>query len=294
MRSKIRAALIATALVSGALVVPGAGPAQAADTFPEYDRYFDVGPKSIPLVGTAFVPQGLTRVDDNTVAISYYDWRGNNPSVVTLFTLGGTHVATFTLDTKSHVGGIALTDKYFWVAGEGMVYRYPASVIRKKKSASLKQIGAFTNVKGKASYMQSDGNTIWVGNFNSTEKDWMYQYSVGSTGKLTYVQDRRTPSEVQGVIVTGNRIIWSTSEGRSNPGRIIVWPKSQAYDGSSKKGNFVKAPNMIEGIAYVNGQIRAVFESSANKYNGSPVGDGKGKADVIVKSLQHGTIPALP
>lgn len=277
-----------------ACVLLAASPATAADTFPECNKYFDTGPASIPLVGTAFVPQGLTRVDDNTVAISYYDWRGNNRSVITLFTLGGKHVATFTLDTKSHVGGIALTSKYLWVAGEGVVRRYPASVIRAKKSALLKQNAPATNVAGKASYMQAQGETLWVGNFNATSKDWMYQYQVQSNGTLRYLQDRRTPSEVQGVIVRGNRIIWSTSEGRLNPGRLIVWPYSKAYDGSSSTGNFVKAPNMIEGIAYVNGQIRAVFESSANKYNGSPVGDGNGKADVIVKSLQHGSIPPLP
>jgi hypothetical protein len=288
--------MLAVALMAGALVTAAATPALAADTFPEYDTYFDAGPKAIPLHDTKYVPQGLAKVDESTLAISYYDWTGASNSVVTLFTTSGEHLATLTLDTKSHVGGIAMTSSYFWVAGEGVVRRYPASVLRAKRSARLNQNGPAVDVAGKASYLGAQGETLWVGNFNSTATDWMYQYRVNSNGSLTYLQDRRTPSEVQGVVVTSNRIIWSTSEGRTNPGRLVVWPYSRAYDGSSTIGNFVKAPNMIEGIVLAGGRLRAVFESSADKYNGSapPAGDGNGAADVIVRSIHHGSIPPLP
>lgn len=294
---RTRRAVSVAVLISAALLVINAAPAQAADTFPEYDRYFDPGPAPIPYAGTKWVPQGLTKVDEKTLAISYYDWKGGSNSIVALTDrMSGRWLATYTLDIKAHVGGIAMTSDYFWVAADGMVFRYRASDVRRKTSGKLQQVGAFTNVRGKASYMQAQGETLWVGNFNSTAKDWMYQYQVGNKGLLTYLQDRRTPSEVQGVVVTSDRIIWSTSEGRTNPGRLIVWPYAKAYDGSSRTGNFVKAPNMIEGIVLAGGQLQAVFESGAAKYSGSPppAGDGQGKADVIVRTVQHGSIPPLP
>lgn len=296
MTSSVRTTLAAALLASASLLAPGmVSPAHAADTFPEYDRYFDTGPAQIPLHDTKWVPQGLARVGANVLAISYYDWTGqDNSRIILVDRATGERLRGYTLPNKSHVGGIATTDEYLWVAGEGVLRKYAFSSLLSTRSTPLVQIGDAIDVAGKASYLYAEGETLWVGNFNSTSRDWMYQYRVGGAGGLTYVQDRRTPSEVQGVIVTDNKIIWSTSEGRTNPGRLIVWPKGQAYDGSTDKGNALKAPNMIEGIVLSGGEIQAVFESGADRYNGSPDGDGMGTADVQVRTIQHGSIPPLP
>ncbi len=267
-----------------------------------YKRYFKVGDGRIPLHDTRWVPQGLARVDYNTLAISYYDSEYEKDSIVTLFTTDGRYLAELPLlgmkaNKDYHgVGGIAMTDKYFWVTDNGKLFRYPASVVRAKRNAHLKR-NDFEKVKGKASYLGvevgSDGpkETLWVGNFNLKAKDLMYQYNVKSDGSLEFKQSRRTPAQVQGVVVTHNRFIWSTSFCRNEPGRLIVWPRSYFYDGSSSIGNFVKAPNMIEGIVYAGDRLRAVFESSSDKYNGTM---GGSKADVIVRSIQHGSIPPVP
>ncbi len=94
-------------------------------------------------------------------------------------------------------------------------------------------------------------------------------------------------------MVTQDRFIWSTSFCRNEPGRLIVWPRSVDYNGLRSIGNFVKAPNMIEGIVYADGRLRAVFESSSDLFDGTD-GNSKGEADVIVRTIQHGSIPPLP
>ncbi len=277
-------------LIASLLLVPGSADAAPA-RYNEYYKYFDTGHAYIPYHDSRWVPQGLTKLGENQLVISYYDRFHTQKSRIAVINRStGKYVKMFNLDTTSHAGGLAMTDKYLWVASDGHLRRYARSALSGRSGGTL-HTQAYLPVKGKASYAFAEGNTVWIGTFNAAHRDWMYQYSVGSSGKLTYRQARYTPSQVQGVVVTSTRIVWAQSYGRDNDSKLIVWPRSKVYNGSTKIGNWVTAPNMTEGMVIAGGQIQVVYESGSDEYNGTADGNA---ADYIIRSVHHGSMPPLP
>jgi hypothetical protein len=285
-----RLALVLAVLLGSTVLVPTA--AQAAPSrFDEYYTYFDTGKKWIPFHDTRWVPQGLTKLGENTLVISYYDRSDKlNSRIALIDRVSGRYLRTYNLDVKAHVGGLAMTSKYFWVSEGGHLRRYARSALSGPSGGTL-HTQKRVDVKGHGSYVFAEGETLWTGTFNHYHRDWMYQYRVNGNGTLTYLQDRYTPSNVQGVVVTSTRIVWSQSYGRNSDSKLIVWPRSKAYNGSAKIGNWITAPNMSEGMVIAGGEIQVVFESGANAYNGHDDGDA---ASYIIRSVHHGKMPPLP
>lgn len=289
MGLRVRAAIAA----AFAVVLVGLLPmeAQAAPArYNEYYAYLDTGSSYIPYHDTRWVPQGLTKWGENLLVISYYDTYGTSNSRIAVINRGsGSYVKMFNLDTKGHVGGIAMTSKYLWVTVGSSLRRYSRSSLSGTSGGTLR---GQKDIPVKASsYAYAEGENVWVGRFNETSRDYMYRYSVGSTGGLTYREARYTPSQVQGVVVTSTRIVWAQSWGRDNDSTLVSWPRSRTYNGSSAIGNFVTAPNMAEGMVIAGGQLQIVFESGSDAYNGTKDGNS---ADYIIRSVHHGSIPALP
>lgn len=282
----------AAAMVVAALLVPATTAAAAPAQFDEYYRYFDVGPKWQLYAHTSWVPQGLTKLDESTLIISYYDAFETSNSIVALMDRAtGNWLRTYQLDIKGHVGGLAMTSGHLWVANGGRLYRYPRSQLSRASGTSLSS--TYSRPVAAASYAYAQNDAIWVGQFNSTARDSMYRYTVDGSGNLSSTYDQRvsTPSKVQGVIVTTTRIVWSQSEGRDNDSQLIFWPRGTTYNGSSTIGNWLTAPNMSEGMVIAGGEIQVIYESCSDKYDGTWDGNA---ADYIVCSVHHGTFPPLP
>ncbi|PJI94879.1 hypothetical protein [Luteimicrobium subarcticum] len=291
MKRFVRRTVAAVAAFSAlAAVVPAA--AQAAPSrYDEYYHYMDTGKAAIPYHDTRWVPQGMTKWGENDLVIAYYDRYHTQKSIISIIDrASGRYVKMFHLDTTAHVGGLAMTSKYLWVSEDGHLRRYLRSALSGTSGRTL-TTQARIAVAGKASYAFAEGEYVWVGTFNAEHRDWMYEYRVGSTGGLTYVQKKYTPSQVQGVVVTSSRIVWATSYGRDNDSHLVAWPRSTTYNGSSKIGNWVTAPNMAEGMVIAGGQLQVVYESSSDAYNGTADGNA---ADYIIRSVHHGSIPSLP
>ncbi len=282
--------ILVVALIASLLVVPGTANA-APSRYNEYYHYFDTGNAKIPYHDSRWVPQGLTKLGENRLVIAYYDRFHRYNSIITIIDRAtGRYVKTLHLDTKSHVGGLAMTKKYFWVTSEGYARRYDRNALSTASGRTIHQQKAIP-VRGSASYAVAEGETLWVGTFNEKHRDYMYQYAVGAKGALSFRQSRLTPSQVQGVVVTGTRFVWSQSWGRDNDSKLIVWPRSKVYSGSTKVGNWVTAPNMAEGMVIAGGQLQVVFESGSDAYNGTADGNA---ADYIIRSVHHGSMPSLP
>ena len=264
--------------------------AQAKSQYSEYDKYFNVGKRAIPAAGTKWVPQGLTNWGPDKLVISYYDGtygdsdykKRADSRIVIVDRASGKEITYFQLNTKRHVGGLAYTKGYIWVSMDSRLVRYSTSKFSQSRGSHIKA-GYEKSVGGKASYAFGDGgSSVWVGDCNEKTRGTMYRYSV-SGGKLTYQSKRVTPSKVQGVAVVGSKIIWSTSWGTANS-KLVVWPASKAYNGSTATGNWVTAPPRSEGMAYSNGHLHLVYESAAAKYASTPH---------RVKTIHHGTVPSL-
>ncbi|MBL8931847.1 MAG: hypothetical protein JNL54_17130 [Kineosporiaceae bacterium] len=285
MRLGRRLTVVAAAALV-ALLVPTNSALAAPAQFDEYYRHFDTGPKWQLYAHTAWVPQGLTKLNESTLIVSYYDAHELSNSIVALYDRAtGNWLRTYRLDIKGHVGGIAMTSGYLWVTHGGALRRYPRAQLSKASGSTLTTSGNFT-VEA-SSYAYAEGEKIWVGTWDPDARSWMYSYRVSASGDLTRTTEAAiyTPSAVQGVIVSGNTIVWSQSAGRDNDSHLIFWPKNVRYNGSTSTGNWVTAPNMSEGLVVAGGQIQVIYEACSSKYDGTMDGD---EADYIVCSIHHG------
>lgn len=296
---RLRAVVCAALAVLCTTVPTGAAQAAEHGDYTEYYSHFDTGPAYIPFVDTKWVPQGLTKWGEDQLVISYYDSSGSENSRIAVTDRStGDLVKWLKLDTKGHVGGLAMTSSHLWVASGGSLRRYSRSALGSTASGGQLTVQTSVDVLGSASYAFAQGDTVWVGNFTwnydsfgnkvcpsynaSSDWDWMYQYRVNSDGSLTYLQDRRTPGAVQGVAVTSEKLIWSTSCGRDNDSRIVVWNRDYAFDANWDHGNVIVAPNMSEGMVIAGGRLQVVYESGSAYYS---------DADYRVRTVHHGVIP---
>lgn len=280
------AATTATALTASPSFAAG-HPAK----YGEYYRYFRLGPRGFPMHDTHWAPQGLTNWGRDLLIISYYDSRYEgddwtkraNSRIVILHRASLKPIKTLILNTQRHIGGLATTNHYFWVSMDGRMLRYPISRLH-ARSGSLIHADHIADIKSKASYAFGEGENVWVGTATHHDRSTMYRYSVGSSGALTRREAVTTPPRVQGVAVVGNRIVWSTSWGTADS-RLVVWPRHTHYDGDSRIGNWITCPPRSEGLAYANGHLHLIYESSAIRY--------RAKTPHVIRSIHHGTMPSL-
>lgn len=259
--------------------------------YTDYYRYFNLGPRGFPMHDTHWVAQGLTNWGRDLLIISYYDsrhegknWKKRaNSRIVILHRASLKPIKTLILNTKRHIGGLATTDRFFWVAMDGRMLRYPISKLS-KPSGTLIHADHIADIKSKASYAFGQGENVWVGTCDQHHRSTMYRYSVSGSGALTRREAVTTPSKVQGVAVVGNRIIWSTSWGTKDS-HLIVWPRHRRYNGDWRIGRKITCPPRSEGLAYANGHLHLVYESSAIPY--------RAKTRPVIRSIHHGTMPSL-
>lgn len=295
MTDLTRRALLGGGLGAAALAAEttlSAAPAFAHPAkYNEYYRYFKVGPRGYPMHDTPWAPQGLTNWGRDRLIISYYDaryegkdWTKRAKSrIVIVHRASLKPIKTLILNTQRHVGGLATTNHFFWVSMDGRLIRYPISRLG-APSGTLIHADHEADIKSKASYAFGQGENVWVGTSTQSQRSTMYRYSVSSGGWLTRREALTTPPRVQGVAVVGNRIVWSTSWGTKDS-RLVVWPRHVHYNGDASIGNWITCPPRSEGLAYANGHLHLIYESSADRFRpGTPH---------VIRSIHHGTIPSL-
>ncbi len=237
-----------------------------------YDRRFGGGP-GIPGLST-HTPQGVA---------AWFHWSGPNQNllVVTAYQDGqrahliginpanGREVGTVAV-APSHVGGIAITMGWAFVQGDGNVIRkYRLSQLKKKMTAPgtpyLKQVGKARKVYG-ADFISSYGDNLYAGRFSKDGREKMYRYKVAADGSLaTQAGAYEVPKKTQGLLVTANRFIYSTSYGNDNRSNIYV-VNGGARTISPSTAKCFRAPSMTEGITEYGGKAYLVYESGAAQY----------------------------
>jgi hypothetical protein len=236
-----------------------------------YDSRFAKGP-AMPELDT-YTPQGIA---------TWYSWDGGNDLlVVGAYRAGhdahligidaktGKHVGTVAI-AATHAGGVAITQGWAFVAGEGNTIRkYRLSelkaAMKKPGTPYLGQVGEARQVYG-ASFLTSYGDNLYAGKFNENGRDKMYRYKVGTDGSLTTQSGAyEVPSKTQGLLVTGSRFVFSTSYGNDNRGNIYV-VDAGARDIDRASTRCYRSPSMNEGITESGGYAYLVFESGAAQY----------------------------
>lgn len=238
-----------------------------------YDGKFSAGlaPASQAVLDR-FVPQGLA-------TWSNWDSAGRHLLVYSAYSADGTQAILQGVNPAtgartqlaylpvSHVGGVAFSNGYAWVAGGGELSRYSLAALRgafkATSSASIKP-GYTRSVYG-SSFVGSHGGHLYAGRFNETARDVMHRYRVEPDGTLTQLAGSiQVPMKTQGVAITASHYFFSASYGETY--RSTVYVLRRGYNLDSTRAACFSAPTMSEGATVHNGRLHVVFESGAGKY----------------------------
>lgn len=229
-----------------------------------YDRLFGYGPR-IPGL-PVYTPQGMTvwpRWNGGTDAlllIGAYDYP-NRSRIYGVSLRTGELVGTVEVP-ESHMGGMAIVDGWLFAQGGGAndhelqpVMRFRLSDLRRAMKASgmpfLAPAAQHQRIYGGSFYSAYAGQ-LWAGRYEF-DSDRMYRYDVSSSGWLTRVGGSyKVPPRTQGLVVTGERFIFSTSD-RETRGRMYVVKRTPNYETSP--GRCFTIPSLAEGIAAHNGTL---------------------------------------
>ena len=262
-----------------------------------YDTFF-ARSHHIPNLDT-YIPQGTATWSNwdgdgqDLILITGYHKPDNPDSLISAIDAKtGRYVGSAFID-HSHVGGIAIFEKKGWAYVSGSadlaVRKYSLADLKAAIKAPTNQ-GKKVTPKGKDqivygnSFLTSHGpsNTLWAGKFNDFIRDYMRSYTVADNGDLTERPGTwQVPTKTQGLVVTEDLFIYSTSLGRDNPSNIYVVRRG---DGSSDLDTArlycFRAPTMSEGLTVYGKDLYAAFESGAYYYN-----QGSDKPRNVIRNL---------
>lgn len=190
-------------------------------------------------------------------------------------------------ENKSHAGGVAVVNGWMFVSGPTSVHghptvqRYPLGAVRTALATGnplWRADGHFHEFtmgedELKPSFLSSYGDTLYVGTFDSDHRNRMHRFTVKNDGTLDRVGGPddwiQVPLKTQGLTVTGEHYIYSTSHGSDARSNIYVVRKGyKLLDNAKTAGDAIcfRAPSMSEGITDSDGRIYLAYESGSYKY----------------------------
>jgi hypothetical protein len=132
------------------------------------------------------------------------------------------------------------------------------------------------------SFATFDGANLRVGTYEADARKpcFAYRYPLGAGELPAKSYDRKVaiPTSVQGMAISGGRVVLSRSGGHGIDADSTLEVRSLANP-SGRPGRVITAPNMSEGVVFGNGKVHVLYESAAKKYAG---------ADYRVKTVHHG------
>lgn len=260
-----------------------------------YDGTFKAGHDVPAAFLDNYVPQGLGtwpnyggKGSDLLIQAGYHD---GGPSAIIGIVPGGPTTAISQLKrpngafVSAHVGGVAVVASWLFVAGETVggrptVLRFPLSAVRSALASGspLKAAAEIPLRAGTpgfaASFLAPEGRALWIGTFNEDNRNRMYKFGVGPRGALKRVGGagawRQVPKKTQGLTVTKDHFIFSTSWTREARSNVYVVRRGYKYLDNAYPQDLVcfAAPSMSEGITRSNGRAFLSFESGSYEYRG--------------------------
>lgn len=272
-----------------------------------YDERFGPGP-DIPKLDT-HTPQGLTVWKDwdgngnDLLLVTSYNSTNQNGSAAYIIGIdpkSGEHIGTVEI-AGSHVSGIAVIKDWAFVQGRNKdpgdrhtIRKYKLSELKDKMKEGgvpdLEQVGTARTVDG-ASFLAGYDGDLYAGRFNDKDRDTMHRYEVDDDGSLETKEAYEVPMKTQGLLVTKDHFIYSTSSDRNNRSNIyIVDHGAKSIDRDSTW--CFRAPSLSQGITRYDGNAYLLFESGAKKYESGNPRNKIGKMHKV-KTAELTSRPAL-
>lgn len=251
----------------------------AAQTTPRFSPGVDI---PAGLLGSRYVPQGLAgwagfgSGEDVLLISAYHDGNADKgsdgPSAVFAVVADGPRAGTSAgrmLIDPGHVGGLAVYGGWLYVGSEHTIRGYRLATVRRAldSGTDVVQHPDYTRPSSHdlANFGVGDGR-LWAGRYTMTSPTQLtgYVQTSRSTGALELQPDAgiTLPKKTQGLAVTTDHAIFSTSYGRRSRGNLWVVPR-----GRSSTPYCFRVPSMNEGVTVLDGRLYVIFESGAHTYD---------------------------
>lgn len=247
-----------------------------------------------PGLGDGFICQGIAASEERDLLfVSGYMTDKSASRVYVTDLESRSHFVTLTQDGKDytgHVGGVAAAGDSLYIASDGRIYTVSLSVLLETEAGASVEIGDGTEVNNAASYVSTDGEYLYVGEFHNGKKyvtehpyetaDGLYHAIVTryrldnltSPDRVYAVRDK-----VQGVCFTPNgQILLSTSYGPASSVYYVYRESEASASGLTLDGAPVyyldrlerefTGPAMSEDLEWYDGRVITLTESASNKY----------------------------
>lgn len=247
-----------------------------------------------PGLNDGFICQGIAVSEkDNRILISgYMDSKVNSRIYVTDFNSNSYYV---NLEKNGnvfmgHCGGIAINGNDVFIADDDTIYTVSLDDVLNSSNGDIVDVGNGVSVNNSASFVYTDDNYIYVGEFHDGGKyvcNHIYETNEGTHSAIISrydLNDLSKPNKiysirnkVQGVcFMPDGRVVFSTSYGLADTVYYVYNEKDAVDSNLVLDGAPVylldrciyefTGPAMGEDLDYYNGKVITLTESASNKY----------------------------
>ena len=262
-----------------------------------YSEYYSIKTNVCknPGLNDGFVCQGIAVSEENGAILvcGYMKDKSNSRIYVTDYDSNSYYVE-LTRDGEKytgHAGGLAITGDTVYIANAKKIYSFPLQNVLSANNGDIVDIGSGTKVNTNASFVYTDEEYLYVGEFHDGGK-YVIENHENETAEGTHfaictkyaLNDLETPvavytlrNNVQGICFTPKgKVVMSTSYGLTDTVYYIydlnsVTDSGVTFDGApvyylDNLEKEIHGPAMGEDLDYYDGKIITLTESASTKY----------------------------
>ena len=248
-----------------------------------------------PGLNDGFVCQGIAASEQNNVILvcGYMKDKSNSRIYVTDFESNSYYVE-LTRDGEKytgHAGGLAITGDTVYIANAKKIYSFPLESVLSASNGDIVDIGSGTKVNTNASFVYTDEEYLYVGEFHDGGKYVIKNHEHETAEGIHYaictkysLNDLNTPvavytlrNNVQGVCFTPQgQVVLSTSYGLTDTVYYVydlvnATDSGLTFDGApvyylDNLEKEIHGPAMGEDLDFYDGKIITLTESASQKY----------------------------
>lgn len=248
-----------------------------------------------PGLNDGFVCQGIAVSEENGVILvcGYMKDKSNSRIYVTDFESNSYYVELTRSGEKytGHAGGLAITGDTVYIANAKKIYSFPLESVLSASNGDIVDIGSGTKVNTNASFVYTDEEYLYVGEFHDGGK-YVIKNHEHETAEGTHyaictkysLNDLNTPvavytlrNNVQGVCFTPQgQVVLSTSYGLTDTVYYVydlvnATDSGLTFDGApvyylDNLEKEIHGPAMGEDLDFYDGKIITLTESASQKY----------------------------
>ena len=248
-----------------------------------------------PGLNDGFVCQGIAVSEENNVILvcGYMKDKSNSRIYVTDLDSNSYYVELTRNGEKytGHAGGLAITGDTVYIANAKKIYAFPLKSVLEASDGDTVDIGSGTKVNTNASFVFTDEEYLYVGEFHDGGK-YVIEGHENETAEGTHyalcskyaLNDLTTPvavysirNNVQGICFTPEgKVVLSTSYGLTDTVYYVYTLEGAADSGKTFDGaplyyldnleKEIHGPAMGEDLDYFDGKIITLTESASDKY----------------------------